>query len=474
MFGEFMVLALRPVEPISGHQFLLFLLQVGLLLLLAVVLGRLASRLRMPAIVGELLAGVLLGPSLLEPVAPEFAAWLFPQDPAQFHLLDAIGQISVLLLVGITGMQMDISLVRRRGATAARVSAGGLVVPLGLGVLTGYLMPADLVAAGTDRTVFAMFLGVAMGVSAIPVIAKTLMDMNLLHRNVGQLTLAAGVVDDAFAWFMLSVVSAMATTGVRTGGVAASLGYLALVVAVAATVGRPVTRGVMRLATRSGEPGHAVAAAVIAIVLVAAATQSLGLEAIFGAFVCGILIGSCGGLDPGQLAPLRTVVTRVLAPLFFATAGLRMDLTALREPAVLAAALVVLLIAIVGKFLGAFLGAIASRMNRWEALALGAAMNARGVVEVVVAMVGVRLGVLNTESYTIIVLVAIVTSLMAPPILRVTMARVEHTAEEKLRHAAQGGQPTVSVTSTDASPRRVSAAGAAATRSAHHPSKGKG
>lgn len=448
-----------PVAPVAAHPLLVFLLQVSILLLLALLLGRLAVRLGMPAVVGELCTGVLLGPSVLEHVAPGLAGWLLPRDPTQFHLLDVVGQLGVLLLVGITGSEVNLALVRRLGGTAARVSVAGFVLPLGLGVATGYLLPASLLADSGDRMVFALFLGVAMCVSAIPVIAKTLMDMNLLHRKIGQLILSAGMVDDVFGWLMLSVVSAMATTGLRAGQVGLSLLYLVGFVAIALLVGRPLVRTALRLSSRSADAGPSMATAVVIVLLGAAASHALGLEAVFGAFVAGILIGTCAdnpplvgslptnpvrpadsrrpaqGFDLSRLGPLRAVVLGVLAPLFFATAGLRMDLTALREPMVLASAVAVLLVAILGKFAGAYIGARASRLNRWEALALGAGMNARGVIEVIVAMVGLRLGVLSTAAYTIVVLVAIVTSLMAPPILRIAMRRVDQLAEEHVKGA---------------------------------------
>ncbi|GAA0914173.1 hypothetical protein Vau01_106550 [Virgisporangium aurantiacum] len=372
---------------------------------------------------------------MLGNVAPAFAEWLLPKDGEQYHLLDAVGQLGVLLLVGLVGLNVDFALVRRRGLTAARVSAAGFVVPLGLGIATGYLLPDSFLPSTADRTVFALFLGVAMCVSAIPVIAKTLLDMNLLHRNVGQLILAAGMVDDVFGWLLLSVVASMATIGVHLGRVGLSVLYLVGVVLVALLVGRPLVRAVLRLSARSREPGPTVATAVVIVLLAAAATHALGMEAIFGAFVAGLLIGSSSAFDKERLAPLQSVVLSVLAPLFFATAGLRMDLTALAEPIVLGAAVVVLLVAIVGKFTGAFIGALASRLNRWEAVALGAGMNARGVVEVVVAMVGLRLGVLNTETYTMVVLVAIVTSVMAPPVLRLATRRIEEVAGSELRMA---------------------------------------
>ncbi|MFD8561031.1 cation:proton antiporter [Streptosporangium canum] len=424
-----------PVGLIGPDESLIFLLQVGLLLLCALLLGRLTQRLGMSAIVGELCAGVLLGPSVLARVAPGLSDWLLPRDTAQFHMLDAVGQVGVLLLVGITGIHIDLRLVRRRGVTAARISLAGVAIPLGLGVAVGLLLPASLVPGSADRSTFALFLGVAMGVSAIPVIAKTLMEMRLLHRNIGQLILCAVTVDDIVGWLLLSVVSAMATTGVRAGSIALSIGYVAAVIAVA-VLARPLVRAALRAADRSDsrrDGGVTVTLVVILVLLAAAATQAMKLEAVFGAFVCGIVISSCGTLNPARLAPLRTTVLSFLAPLFFATAGLRMDLTALAQPTVLLAGLGVLITAILGKFAGAYLGARFSRLGHWEALALGAGMNARGVIEVIIAMVGLRLGVLSAEMYTVIVLVAIVTSLMAPPILRLTMARVEQTAEERLR-----------------------------------------
>jgi Kef-type K+ transport system membrane component KefB len=425
-------LAAAPVPTIPHHSLLVFLLQLSVLLFLALALGRLAARFKMPAIVGELLAGVIVGPSLLSHVWPDLADWLLPKDPGQQHLLDAVGQVGVILLVGITGMELKFDLVRRRRHTALRVSLAGLLVPLGLGVGVGFLLPASLMAGDTSPTVFALFLGVALCVSAIPVIAKTFMDMNLLHRDVGQLTLAAGVIDDIVGWFLLSIVSAMATAGLSTGTIAASLLHPVAVVVAAWLVGRPLVKWALRAAGRSSSSTPTVAVTTLIVLLGAAATQALRLEAVFGAFVCGVLIATSGELDREKLAPLRTAVLAFLAPVFFATAGLRMDLTALARPTVLAAACAVLAVAILGKFVGAYVGAAMSGLGRWEALAIGAGMNARGVIEVVVAMVGLQLGILGAETYTIIILVAIVTSLMAPPILRVAMARVDDNAESDM------------------------------------------
>jgi Kef-type K+ transport system membrane component KefB len=425
-----------PIPPLAGQQLLTFLLALVLLLLLARLLGRLAERIGLPAVVGELLTGVILGPSLLGHVAPQLSSWLLPNQPEQVHLLDAVAQFGVLLLVGITGTYLDLGLLRRRGraAAAAAISASGLLVPLILGIALGAVLPASLMSdRHPQRWIFALFLGVAMCVSAIPVIAKTLSDMRLLHRNIGQLTLAAGMIDDAVGWFLLTIVSAAASVGVSAGRTSLSVLYLIGFVVLAATAGRPLVRRVMRLAARSADPGPTVATTVIIVLLGAVATHALGMEPIFGAFVAGILVGAPKAADQTKLAPLRTVVLSVLSPIFLAAAGLRMDLTALAHPVVALAAAAVLAIAILGKFAGAYLGARLSRLTRWEGFALGAGMNARGVVEVIVALTGLRLGVLNTATYTVVVLVAIVTSLMAPPLLRVAMTKVAQSDEERLR-----------------------------------------
>ncbi|MER5755689.1 cation:proton antiporter [Streptomyces sp. NPDC002088] len=415
-----MNIAVAPVAPLSADSVLSFLLQAGALLATAVILGRLAQRVGLPAIVGELSAGVLLGPS----VFGALGVWDGPSTE-ELHLLDAAGLLGVLLLVGCSGTELDLRMVRKRGGTAAKISAGGLLIPLVLGVSAGFVIPLSLISGSADRTVVALFLGVAMCVSAIPVIAKTLLDMNLLHRTVGQLTLTASVIDDIFGWMMLSVVSAMATTGLRTGTVVGSVIAISTVVLIAAFVLRPLAKVALRR-------GPVLGPVVVIILLGAAGTQALDLEAVFGAFVCGVVIASVLP-RPEALAPLRKVVLAVLAPLFFALAGLRMDLTALADPKVAAVAASILVLAVVGKFIGAGIGALASGLTRWEALACAAGMNARGVIEVIVAMAGLRLGVLNSSAYTSIVLVAIVTSLMAPPLLRWAMNRVEHTAEEQLR-----------------------------------------
>lgn len=427
------MLSAAPVAPLSSHQLLLILVQVGLLLMGAVALGQLAARVHLPAVVGELCAGILLGPSVLGQFLPSMSHRLMPADPAQFHLLDGVGQIGVVLLVGITGVEIDHALIRRRGRQAMMVGVTALLVPLLCGTCVGLAAPASLIPASTSRPLFACFLGTALGVSALPVIAKTLTDMRLIHRDISQLTLAAAVVDDVGGWLLLSVLSALAIGGNGAGG---TLGWsIVRTFGILATALVPARFVIMRLiawASRNG-PLPTTATVTIILLLSSAATQALNLEALIGAFIAGVIIGTAGPEIRTRLVSLHHIVMAVLAPVFFATAGLRLDLADLAQMPVLTLAAVVLLVAVAAKMAGAFAAARIQHLTRWEALALGAGLNARGVIQIVIATVGLRLGVLTGGVYTVVIVVAIATSAMAPPLIRIAMRRMDPTVEEQLR-----------------------------------------
>lgn len=444
------MLPAAPAPSIPSHSMLIFLLQVAVLLLVALALGRLATRFGLPALVGELATGLLLGPSILGAALPGVERWLFPSTASQANLLDSVVQFSVVLLVGITGAQVDIRALRERSAATASIAGAALVLPLVLGCATGYLLAHLLAPSHVNPAVFAGFLGVAMSVSALPVIAKTLADMNLTHRNVGQLILSAGVVDDAIAWCLLSIVSAWATIGLSWQHITLSLVYPIGFVLVAFVIGRPLCDFVLGLACRSSDSAPTIAATVVLVVLGGAASQALGLEAIFGAFVVGVLIGRSPKLVPQRLAPLRTMVFAVLAPLFLASAGLRMNLDSLLDPTTALLALAILAIAVVSKFTGAYAGSRAARLNHWEAVAIGAGLNARGMVEVVVATTGLSLGILDTRSFTIILLVAIATSVMAPPLLKWAAAHLNIDDGELARQEVHNAWLGVPVPATSA------------------------
>lgn len=434
----------------TQDHLLVFLVQVGLLLLVAVTLGQVAMRLGMPTILGELLAGVLVGPWLLSAVAPPISEWLWSEGNGQSPLLDAVAQVGLLLFVGLVGAHLDVRLLRRRRRAVVTIGASALLLPLALGVTTGILLPGWLWGPNADRLTFSLLIGVVMAVSAIPVIAKTLTDLRMLHRDVGQLTIAAASGDDVVAWLILSVVAGMTAAGLKGFSPALSLLSLTGFLLAAALLGRPLVRAALRLADRATGPGPTITTTVVLILGGSAASLALGLEAALGAFVVGVLLSPPGTVDVAKLAPLRTVTLAVFAPVFLATAGLRMDLSVLATPRNLLVAIVVCTVAVLGKFAGAYLGARLSRLTHWEGLALGAGLNARGAVEVVVASIGLRLGVLSETMYTVVVLVAVITSVMAPPTLRWAMRHNEEQSQERLRESEMAAwSPPGSATSAE-------------------------
>ncbi|MFJ4831857.1 cation:proton antiporter [Streptomyces sp. NPDC088747] len=428
-----MLLAAGPVPGIGSHQMLIFLLQVSVLLAAALALGRVAARFRLPPVVGELTAGVVLGPSVFGNVLPTASDWLLPRETDQTHLLGAVAQLGVLFLVGITGAHVDLALLRSKSTAIGFVSLGSVVLPLGLGFGLGFILPDSMIGASADRPAFALFIGVAVAVSALPVIAKTLLDMGLLHRNVGQLIVGSAAISDIIGWLLLSIVSAMVTRGLRAGVVLESVAHLILVLAFTLLLARPLAGRALRLAERSAAPEVSVSLITIMIMLSAAGTHALGMEPILGAFLCGIVVGSLGTPSRRSLDSMRIFVMSTLAPLFLATAGLQVDLSTLADRTVLLAGSGTLAVAVVAKFVGGYLGARLGRLNRQEAVAIGVGLNARGVVEIVVASVGLSLGVLTTASYTIVVLVAVATSVITPPLLRHTTRGMAATAAETAR-----------------------------------------
>jgi Kef-type K+ transport system membrane component KefB/nucleotide-binding universal stress UspA family protein len=427
------------IEPIGHHEVVLLLLQLGLLLLVARGLGQIAVRLGWPSVVGELLAGVVLGPSLLGQIAPGIFEAIVPFEQEQFHLLEVVSLLGVLMLLVVTGMETDIQLIKQKGRNAAAISFFGIVIPFGTGFVMGQFLPEQFIADPSQRLVFSLFLGTAMGISAIPVIAKVLIEMNVVRRDIGQVTLAAGMIDDTIGWILLSVVAGLARSGVvEVSSVVRSLLAVVAVVGLSFTVGRRLVDRLYRSVDNAvGGDMVKISLLMVLTLLFGAFTHQLGIEAVLGAFMVGILVGQVRRFGHQTRHIFETMAMGVFAPIFFAASGLRVDLSSMADPTVLGIGLLVLAVAIFGKFVGAAVGAKISGLRKWEALSLGAGMNARGAIEIIVATIGLSLGVLTPEMYTIILMVAIVTSLMAPPLLRWTLQHIPYTDEERARIEAE-------------------------------------
>lgn len=423
------------IEPLSHHELLLVVVQLLALLTIARVLGEAFSRIGQPAVVGELLAGVLLGPSILGVIAPGVYGALFVVPESQFHLLEIVSWVGLIMLLIVTGLETDIDLIISKGRTAVLLSLGGIVVPFATGFGLGWFLPVEFIATSDQRFVFSLFIATAMSISAIPVIAKVLIELDVIRRDIGQLILAAGMVDDTIGWILLATVAGLAQSGV-VDVESAGLTLVSVIVflGVAFTVGRRFVDVVIRWVDNAVGGETAMITALMVLALAAAAiTQYLGLEAILGAFVVGILVGQVKRFDHRLRHTFEVMTLGVFAPIFFAIAGLRMNVAALLDPTVALVALVVLGVACFGKFAGIMSVAKAAGLSRWEGITIGGGMNARGAMEIIVATIGLGLGILTVEMYSIIVLVAIVTSLMAPAVMRWSIPKIEISDDERAR-----------------------------------------
>jgi Kef-type K+ transport system membrane component KefB/nucleotide-binding universal stress UspA family protein len=426
---------LSAVSSLSGHAVFLLLVQLALLLLVARLGASLARFAGLPAVVGELAAGIVLGPSLFGHYFPGAFATVFPQESAQFHLLEVVGQLGMVLLLLLTGLETDLRLLKNLGRAALVASAMGMVVPFAFGFGLGQWMPDEYLAQPDRRTLFSAFLATAMAISAMPVIAKILMDLDLTRRNIGLVILSAGVVDDTAGWLVLSVIAGAAVQGgsVQLAGVGLTIAYLAAFLLLMAFVIYPFMRWLMRLATTRFNTPHTDLVFVIALTFLgAAATEKMGVHAVFGAFIVGTVLRQVPQLSPQTVHHLEAFVFSILAPVFFGIVGLKVDLWALGGGGGTMLGLV-LGIACLGKLLGCTVGSLWGGLNFWEALSIAVAMNARGAMELVVASIGLSLGILNPQMFSIIVVVAIATSFMAPLGLRLTMRMVRMSDEEAQR-----------------------------------------
>ena len=412
------------------------LVEVAILLAVARGLGEVCQRLNQPSVVGEILAGVLLGPSVLGALAPVVAKWTIPQTQVQGYLLEILGLIGVMLLLVITGFETDLALIRRKAKTAMGIAVGGLLVPFASGLVLGLWFPSDLLLEPTQRAVFALFLATAMSISAIPVLAKILLDMRMMRRDVGQTMLAAGMIDDITGWTMLGIVATLAAVGrVAPGDVLRSLLTVAIFVGATVTVGRfIVARSLAFVQDRMKGRDRLLTLIVVLAFLWAGFTQWLRLEPVLGAFAIGILFGQMRRLPSDVSHKLEATALGIFSPIFFAVAGLKVDVSSLANPRLFRLALVVIAVATFGKVVGVYVGSrYLSKQDHWTSLAYGAGLNARGAVEIIVASIGLSLGILSQEVFSMVVVMAVVTSLAAPFALRAIFRRIEPGADEVAR-----------------------------------------
>jgi Kef-type K+ transport system membrane component KefB/nucleotide-binding universal stress UspA family protein len=410
--------------------------EIIVLLVAGRLLGEAMQRIGQPALMGQLLAGIVLGPSLLGWLWPEAQKFLFPPDAAQRGMLDGLSQFGILLLLLLTGMETDLRLVRRSGFAAIAVAICGIALPFGCGLALGEFLPASLVPGG-NRLVTSLFLGTALSISSIKIVAMVVREMNFMRRNLGQIIVATAIMEDTIGWVIVALIFGVAGA---TGGGLDVPGLLRTMAGVAAflvfcfTAGRWLVFAAIRWVNDNFRSEYPVITVILVIMGCAALiTQALGVRTVLGAFMAGVLIGESPILGSHIQQQLRGMITAFFMPVFFGMSGLSADLTILGNGTLALLALGLVAIASLGKFSGAFAGALLGRLSWREGLALGCAMNARGSTEVIVASIGLAMGALSQNLYTMIVAMAVVTTMAMPPMLRAALARVPMRPEEKSR-----------------------------------------
>ncbi|HZM49086.1 MAG TPA: cation:proton antiporter [Vicinamibacteria bacterium] len=387
-----------------------FLVQLVVIVAAARAVGWIAARLGQPRVVGEIAAGLLLGPSLLGRLAPALSAWLFP--PATFPVLLAVSHLGLLFFMFLVGLHLDLGQLRAAGRTAVATSPVSIVVPLALGIaVAGEIQPRF--APEVAPAAFALFMGVALSVTAFPVLARILEERGLTGTRLGVVAIACAAVDDVTAWCLLAGVTAYVRASAGGSSFARTVVFLAVFAAAALILLPPLLKKVI-----GRSPAAFLPVAVVCLLAGGAITEAIGVHALFGAFLAGIAMPRGDDLRRDLASSLEAVTSVVLLPLFFASTGLRLDLGWLRGAAAWSAFVWILLAAVGGKLGGSMLAARASGMGWREAAGLGVLLNTRGLVELVILSAGLELGVLTPPVYSMMVLMALVTTAMTTPVLQ--------------------------------------------------------
>ena len=418
--------AARAVEPSlvtapAPDIFLHVLVALTAIIITGQVLARLFARLGQPAVIGEVVAGILLGPSLL---GPQLSALILP--PSVGPYLGLIAQLGVVLYMFLVGLELNPARLKERTHATIATSHASILVPFMLGALLALLLYPQLSDRSVPFTSFALFLGVAMSITAFPVLARILTDYGLTRTHLGVIALSCAAVDDVTAWCLLAFVVGVAKAQVGQGlfVIVGALIFIAFILLIA----RPALRWVaLRWETEKPSVGL-MTVVFVALLLSALMAEAIGIHAIFGAFLLGVVVPHDSALARAFTQQLQHLVSILLLPAFFAFTGMRTRIDLLSAPALWLLCGLIILTAIAGKFGGTFAAARLTGLRWREAALLGALMNTRGLMELIVLNVGLELGVISSTLFAMMVLMALVTTMLTSPLLRIL--KLQTMAEE--------------------------------------------
>jgi len=404
------------VGKLSHADVVHLLIQLSIMLLMARMLAEVARKFKQPAVIGEIIAGLLLGPTVLGMINPDWFQTLYPVPSANATILSGFVQVAVVMLLFIAGLEVDLHIVRQQGKQAIFTSLLGLMIPFAIGFIFPYYFPEFFgIADTTQNLIFALFMGTAMAITALPVIVRILMDLNMFKSRMGLLIVASAMIDDVVGWLIFSVVLSMIG---KEGNM--SIGYTILLaisfVAIMLTLGRGIFNRVLPWVNKKlAWPGGVLSISLALCFLGAAFTEFIGIHAIFGAFIVGIALGDSEHFSERAKEIVHQFINNIFAPLFFVSIGLRVNFITNFD---LSLTLIILVIAFAGKIIGAGLGTRLGGFTWRESLGAAFGMNARGAMEIILGIVALENGLINEKVFVSLVIMALVTSMSSGPLMK--------------------------------------------------------
>jgi Kef-type K+ transport system membrane component KefB/mannitol/fructose-specific phosphotransferase system IIA component (Ntr-type) len=414
------------MAPLTAHEITVILLSLGVLLAAARLLGELFTKFNQPAVIGELLAGILLGPTVLGHLWPAAATYLFLPGEEKVRaplVLQGIGNVAVVMFLLVAGIEVELKRIFRQGRAAMSVSISGIAAPFAIGLAAAWLMPTVLGrAAGVQPHVFALFFATAMSISALPVIAKTLRDLNLYRSDLGMVIIAAAIFDDLTGWIIFAIVLGLMAPGLEHGmGIGTTIGLTLGFVVFMLTLGRWMLHRILPwIQAKTVWPGGVLGFAMSLALFGAAFTEWIGIHAVFGSFMVGVALGDSSHLRERTRATIDQFVSFIFAPLFFASIGLKLDFLAHFDWLL---TLLVLAIAMASKVVGCGLGSRFAGMSWRESWAIGFGMNSRGAMEIILGLLALQAHVIDERMFVALVIMAMVTSLISGTMMQTILRR---------------------------------------------------
>lgn len=399
----------------SRHPLALLLGQIITILLIARLTGWLFSAMRQPRVMGEMVAGILLGPSFFGLFFPDFHQVLFP--PASLGNLQFLSQVGLILFMFVIGMELDLDILHSRAKDAVVISHASIVFPFALGMILAFYLFESFAPAGTSFVSFALFMGIAMSITAFPVLARIVQERGITKTKLGTIALTCAAADDITAWCILAAVIAIVKAGALVNAlytVALSLGYVLTMIYLV----KPGLRRIAEVNFVRKKPGGLMVAVVFIVLIASAyATEVIGIHALFGAFMAGAIMPELQGVRAKFTEKVEDLSVVLLLPLFFVFTGLRTQITLLNDAGLWLVALLIVVVAVIGKFAGSALTARFVGQSWPDSLSIGALMNTRGLMELIVLNIGYDLGVLSPEVFAMMVIMALTTTMMTGPSL---------------------------------------------------------